>query len=169
MQHRMLRVPTGALIPLVTAALAVLPLTLDAQQGGGRDSGRATGLPAGKPAVKPAAKPATTAKPATAARPAPRDTVERLPNGKRKPRGWPVAGPAPLPGSILPSRRIVAFYGNPLSKRMGVLGEYEVETMLAKLDGEVARWRKADPSTPVQPALHLIAVVAAGEPGPSGK
>jgi hypothetical protein len=83
---------------------------------------------------------------------------------------WPVASaPAPLAGSILPAKRIVAYYGNPLSKRMGVLGEYPVDDMLARLDREVARWNKADPAHPVQPALHLIAVVAQGDPGKSGK
>jgi hypothetical protein len=41
--------------------------------------------------------------------------------------------------------------------------------MLAMLDKEVARWEKADPTTPVQPALHYIAVVAAGDPGKDGK
>jgi hypothetical protein len=71
----------------------------------------------------------------------------------------------PLPGSILPANRIVAFYGNPLSKRMGVLGEYETNTMLAKLDTTVRAWEAADPTTPVKPALHLIAVVAQGAPG----
>ena len=40
---------------------------------------------------------------------------------------WPVEGPPPLPGSILPERRIIAFYGNPLSKRMGILGELPPE------------------------------------------
>jgi hypothetical protein len=83
--------------------------------------------------------------------------------------GWPVEGPAALPGAILPNKRIVAYYGNPLSKRMGALGEYEPQDMLRRLDREVAAWRAADPATPVQPALHLIAVVAQGEPGPSGK
>ena len=82
---------------------------------------------------------------------------------------WPVKMPAPLPGSILPAKRIVAYYGNPLSKRMGVLGEYPADAMLARLDREVARWNRADPSHPVQPALHLIAVVAQGDPGKSGK
>jgi hypothetical protein len=80
---------------------------------------------------------------------------------------WP-APPTPLPGSILPGHRIVAFYGNPLSKRMGVLGEYAVDSMLAKLDAVVREWQRADPSTPVQPALQLIAVVAQGAPGKDG-
>jgi hypothetical protein len=30
---------------------------------------------------------------------------------------WPVPGPAPLPGSILPATRIVASFGNPFSTR----------------------------------------------------
>jgi hypothetical protein len=83
--------------------------------------------------------------------------------------GWPVEGPAALPGAILPNRRIIAYYGNPLSKRMGALGEFEPQEMLRRLDKEVAAWRAADPATPVQPALHLIAVVAQGDAGPSGK
>ena len=82
---------------------------------------------------------------------------------------WPVKGPDPLPGSILPANRIVAFYGNMLSTRMGVLGEYEPDEMLRRLDIEVAAWNKADPDTPVRPALHLIAVVAQAAPGKDGR
>lgn len=82
---------------------------------------------------------------------------------------WPVNTAAPLPGSILPGKRIVAYYGNPLSKRMGILGELPPDQMLARLDKEVAAWNKADPSHPVQPALHLIVVVAQGAPGRDGK
>ena len=81
---------------------------------------------------------------------------------------WPTP-PTPLPGSILPSHRIVAFYGNPLSRRMGVLAAKPVDSMLARLDREVAAWSAADTTTPVQPALHLIAVVAQGSPGRDGK
>jgi hypothetical protein len=82
---------------------------------------------------------------------------------------WPVQTAPPLPGSILPARRIVAYYGNPLSKRMGILGELPPDQMLARLDKEIAAWSRADPATPVQPALHLIAVVAQGGPGRDGK
>jgi len=70
---------------------------------------------------------------------------------------------------ILPNKRIIAFYGNPLSRRMGVLGEYTPDVMLRMLDVEVAAWEAADPSTPVVPALHLIAVVAREHPGPDRK
>ena len=97
---------------------------------------------------------------------APRTTAPKRPVEEPK---WPVDGPDPLPGAILPAKRIVAFYGNPLSKRMGILGELPPDQMLAKLDREVAAWNAADPETPVQPALHLIAVVAQGSPGTAGK
>jgi hypothetical protein len=83
--------------------------------------------------------------------------------------GWPVTCPPPLPGAILPQKRIVAYYGNPLSKRMGILGEYPKDEMVRRLRAEAAKWQAADPAHPVQPALHLIVVVAQGQPGPSGK
>jgi len=81
---------------------------------------------------------------------------------------WPVKMPEPLPGAILPYHRIVAFYGNPLEKKMGVLGEYPKDVMLAKLDTAVGWWAKADPSHPVMPALHLVVMVAQGAPGKNG-
>ena len=82
---------------------------------------------------------------------------------------WPVKGPAPLPGSILPAKRIVAFYGNPLSRRMGILGELDSTAMLRALDAEVAAWNRVDPAHPVQPALHMIVLTADPNPGTSGK
>ena len=87
--------------------------------------------------------------------------------GTRAEAAWP-AGPKANAGAILPAKRIIAYYGNPLSKRMGVLGEYPVDEMLTRLDREVAAWTKADPSTPVQPALHLVATVAQGSAGRDG-
>jgi hypothetical protein len=62
----------------------------------------------------------------------------------------------------------VAYYGNPLSKKMGVLGEYPKDERLRMLDREVVRWAKADPAHPVVPALHLIVTVAQGAPGRAG-
>lgn len=84
-------------------------------------------------------------------------------------KGWPKKYPTPLQGAILPQKRIVAYYGNPLSKRMGALGEFPKDEMIKRLNAEVSNWQKADPGTPVQPALHLIAVVAQGSPGKAGK
>ena len=83
---------------------------------------------------------------------------------------WPAKNTAyPLPGAILPFKRIVAYYGNLYSKNMGVLGQYEPDVMLQKLQAAAHEWELADPSTPVQPALHYIAVVAQGTAGNDGK
>jgi hypothetical protein len=83
---------------------------------------------------------------------------------------WPVKKqPYPLPGAILPFKRVEAFYGNLYSKKMGILGELPPNEMLKKLDEEVKKWEAADTATPVQPALHYIAVVAQGEAGKDGK
>lgn len=87
--------------------------------------------------------------------------------GRKAMATWPT-GPAAVPGAILPHNRIVAYYGNPNSRKMGVLGEYPERQMLSMLDETVALWRKADPSTPVIPAIHLVTVVAQGSAGPDG-
>jgi len=95
--------------------------------------------------------------------------MKRLAHGDTTGR-WPVKNtPYPLPGAILPFKRVVAFYGNLYAKKMGILGELPPNEMLAKLRGEVKNWEKADPQTPVQPALHYIAVVASGDAGKDGK
>ncbi len=82
---------------------------------------------------------------------------------------WPVKAPYPLPGAVFPFNRVIAYYGNLFSKGMGILGELPKKEMLRKLKGEVAKWEKADPGTPVLPALHYIAVTAQGSPGRDGK
>jgi len=75
----------------------------------------------------------------------------------------------PKPGAILPMSRIIAYYGNLYSTRMGILGELPKPQMFARLKAEVAAWEKADPSTPVVPALHYIVATAQNDPGVSGK
>jgi hypothetical protein len=82
---------------------------------------------------------------------------------------WPVKMPYPLPGAVLPFKRVIAFYGNLYSKRMGILGEIPKTDMLKKLQGEVANWQAADTATPTIPALHYVAVTAQVSPGKDGK
>lgn len=84
------------------------------------------------------------------------------------PRLWPAKAPYPKVGAILPEKRIVAYYGNYYSTKMGILGEFEPPVVLQKLRAEVAKWEAADPSTKVVPAIEYIAVVAQDNPGKSG-
>ena len=96
-------------------------------------------------------------------------TTVTIPPRPVPPSGWPVKTAYPNPGALLPFSRIIAYYGNLYSTKMGVLGEYPEAEMLQKLQAEVEKWQIADPGTPVIPALHYIAVVAQGSPGDSGK
>ncbi|CAN5471729.1 hypothetical protein BH11BAC3_BH11BAC3_11510 [soil metagenome] len=82
---------------------------------------------------------------------------------------WPAKAPYPLPGALLPYNRIVAFYGNLYSKRMGILGELPKDEMLTKLKQEVAMWQAADSTMPTLPALHYVATTAQGSAGKDGK
>ena len=102
------------------------------------------------------------------------DSAAKRPGAGKNPlfaveKGWYPKMPAFRDGAILPCNRVVVYYGNPASKRMGALGEFPRDEMLARLQRQVAQWKEADPNTPVVPGLHLIAVVAQGDPGPSGK
>ena len=102
------------------------------------------------------------------------DSTRKRPGSGRDPvyaveKGWYPKMPAFRDGSILPCSRVVAYYGNPREKKMGVLGEYPRDEMFRRFDRQVDDWRKADPATPVVPAFHLVSVVAQGDPGKSGK
>ncbi len=72
-------------------------------------------------------------------------------------------------GAVFPKSRVVGYYGNFHSTRMGVLGEYPPEVMLNMLRQELRKWSAADPYTPVVPAIEYIAVVAQKDAGRDGK
>lgn len=83
-------------------------------------------------------------------------------------RLWPAKAPYPNVGAILPEKRIVSYYGNYYSTKMGILGEFEPAVVLQKMHGEIAKWEAADPATKVVPAIEYIAVVAQDDAGKSG-
>jgi hypothetical protein len=69
---------------------------------------------------------------------------------------------------LLPKRRIVAYYGNPLATGMGVLGEQPLPQTVQRLRRQAQAYAAADPTRPVQLALELITPVAQAAPGPDG-
>lgn len=81
---------------------------------------------------------------------------------------WPVKGPYPLPGAILPFKRVVAYYGNLYSNRMGALGKWPKQEMMQRLMQEVKEWNEADSVIKAVPALHYIASTAQPKPGKDG-
>jgi hypothetical protein len=101
------------------------------------------------------------------------DSTARRPGSGRDPveaerHGWYPSMPDFRDGALLPCSRIIAYYGHPNSTQMGILGEYPKDEMLRRLRERVAEWERADPTTPVVPALHMVAVVAQGDAGSTG-
>lgn len=86
-----------------------------------------------------------------------------------KPNLWPVKTVYPNAGALLPFNRIIAYYGNFYSTKMGVLGEYKEAEVISRLNTEIKKWEIADPETPVIPAVHYIATTAQGSAGADGK
>jgi hypothetical protein len=85
-----------------------------------------------------------------------------------KGKSWPASAPYPQGGAILPFQRILAYYGNFYSRKMGVLGEYEPAEVIRRLANTRAEWEAADPNTPVLPAIEYIAMVAQADGGADG-
>lgn len=103
--------------------------------------------------------------------------VDHLPDpedqGKPTERSVPLSqtlakGIEDLTQGPLKDHRIVAFYGTPKSKNMGIVGRMPPEQLMKKLDEVTASYTKADPARPAVPAIELIATVAQRSPGPDG-
>lgn len=75
---------------------------------------------------------------------------------------------APAFQPLLPASRVVTYYGNPLSARMGILGELPPDLMLRRLEEQAREWSKADAKTKVRPGLELVATVASDYPQADG-
>lgn len=81
---------------------------------------------------------------------------------------WPPAAPYAQGGAIIPFERILAYYGNFYSRHMGILGEYEPEEVLRRLESTKVEWEAADPKTPIKLAIEYIAMVAQADAGTDG-
>jgi hypothetical protein len=80
----------------------------------------------------------------------------------------PVLAQLPRGGrTIFPRFRVVAYYGAPEDAQLGELGIGTPAQAGAKLLRQARPY--ARPGRPVLPAMELIAVVAAGAPGPGGR
>jgi hypothetical protein len=82
---------------------------------------------------------------------------------------WPVHAAYPDAGALLPFKRIVAYYGNYYSPRMGILGEYPPDKVVALLKDQAAAYARVDPTTPVILAVDYIVAAAQSAPGRDGK
>jgi hypothetical protein len=153
---------TGALFVLSLSTLSFSmckPGSANGQTGMGADSGK-IGAKNDTDVIKASITPIDTALYLS--------RLQRNANGDSSGK-WPVKGPYPGSGAILPFKRVVSYYGNFYSKKMGVLGEYPEDVVIEKLNNEVKKWHAADTAVEVVPAIHYIALTAQGSPGDDGK
>jgi len=68
---------------------------------------------------------------------------------------------------ILPRYRVVAYYGAPQARELGILGIGEPDTAVRRLERQARAYER--PSRPVMPVLELITVVAAAHPEEGGR
>jgi hypothetical protein len=82
-----------------------------------------------------------------------------------------VPAPTPTPAapvSILATHQVVAYYGNPYSPVMGILGEYSIPDLIRRLQAQSERYQALNAEQTVLPALHFIYAVAQEGPGRDG-
>ena len=92
------------------------------------------------------------------------------PASNERPEAAATPAPPQLPGggrSLLPDRRIVAFYGAPQADELGELGIGTPASAARRLARQARAYRR--PDRPVLPAMELIAVVAAAHPEEGGR
>lgn len=86
-------------------------------------------------------------------------------------RDAPPLTPAPTPKpphSLFDQYQVVAYYGNPYSETMGILGEYQGDELVRRVKAQAARYQELNPDKTVIPALHLVYAVAQARPGADG-
>jgi hypothetical protein len=104
--------------------------------------------------------------------PVPLPTATAVP-ARQAPAALVLPVPTPVPTldpfrPLLPAHRIVAYYGNPLAKEMGVLGELPPADMLNQLKQQAAAIGAADRTRTVLLALELVTPAAQADPGEDG-
>jgi hypothetical protein len=82
---------------------------------------------------------------------------DRASEGAQLPRGG---------RSVLPDRRVVAYYGAPQSPELGALGVGSPDAAARRLERQARAYGRE--RRPVLPALELIAVIANADPGDDG-
>jgi hypothetical protein len=81
--------------------------------------------------------------------------------------GEPLPAELPRGGrTILPGKRVVAFYGAPQDRELGVLGIGSPRLAARKLERQARPYGR--PGRPVLPAFELIAAIVTGEAGDGG-
>lgn len=89
--------------------------------------------------------------------------------GRAAARQLPTPPPTPPPPkSVFETHQVVAYYGNPYSATMGILGEYQGDELVQRVKAQAAKHQQLNSEKTVIAALHLVYAVAQARPGADG-
>jgi hypothetical protein len=89
--------------------------------------------------------------------------------GRGAARQVPTPAPTPPPPkSVFETHQVVAYYGNPYSATMGILGEYQGDELVQRVKAQAAKHQQLNSEKTVIAALHLVYAVAQARPGADG-
>lgn len=63
---------------------------------------------------------------------------------------------------------MIAFYGVPIGRGLGILGANDVQTTLALLRQQAEAYRQVDPCVEIVPVFHTVVTIADASPGADG-
>ncbi len=86
--------------------------------------------------------------------------VPSAPGGAERP-------PCPA-SSLLPGRRLIAYYGSPMGPGLGILGRNNITNTLALLYEQIAPYKELDPDVEYLPVFHMVTTVADAYAGGDG-
>jgi hypothetical protein len=126
-----------------------------------------TNIPSPTPTDTPTPMPTDTPVPPTRAIPSPLPPTEGGPDAEFAPPPDCDANPV-LPPSAIAGKRLVAYYGVPTGPGLGILGAYDVQTMLGILRAQATEYQQLDPCVEVIPVFHTVVTIADAHPGGDG-
>ena len=71
-------------------------------------------------------------------------------------------------GPLLQGRRLVAYYGTPSGRGLGILGRHGITETLELLNEQAQIYESLDPTVDTIPAFHMVTTIADAYPGPDG-
>jgi hypothetical protein len=124
----------------------------------------------GEPDGGPQAQMSATSAPAPVAEstPSPAPSVTATATATATPVPTPPPTPTPPPRPFLDEHRLVAYYGNPLSPLMGIVGEHEPAELVRRLRRQADVYQALSPDRRVVPAIEFIYGVAQAGAGSDG-
>jgi hypothetical protein len=164
------RLPLAGLALIVVAACSAPPTATPTYTATPRPTDTPTPSPTPTATATPTPSPSPTPTSTPTSTPTPRPTETPTPESE-PPLGTFVPSDCSVPphsASEIKGRRLVAYYGSPVSGRMGVLGAYDLQTMLEHLRAEAAAYQALDPCLQVVIVFEMVVTVADGFPGEDG-